>query len=196
MRHSILNAIFLVLAALPAAAAPILTVAPSSIELSPTQTVLALEVDPNGTPVSTLLFNLSSLATGIEIVNILSAEPGIISALLSRPRYELHRWHTHGGGLHAGQPARPERGVHGCVLQHDSDRPNGRGGGGGSRAGNGGSLLVGAARSGRSSPPAAPHVHQGVQQPLIDSVTKEATTNARGDVVAIGESIELLPTRA
>jgi hypothetical protein len=79
MRHSILGAVFLVLAALPATAAPILTVAPSSIELSPTQTVLTLEVDPNGTPVSTLLFNLSSLATGIEIVNILSAEPGIIN---------------------------------------------------------------------------------------------------------------------
>ena len=79
MRYAILGAVFLVLAALPAATAPILTVTPSSIELSPTQTVLTLEVDPNGTPVSTLLFNLSSLATDVEIVSSLSAEPGIIN---------------------------------------------------------------------------------------------------------------------
>jgi len=79
MRYSILNAVLLFLTALPAAAAPILTVAPSSIELSPTQTALTLEVDPNGTPISTLLFNLSSVATGLEIVDIVSAEPGIIN---------------------------------------------------------------------------------------------------------------------
>jgi hypothetical protein len=79
MRYSILGAIFLVLSALPAAAAPILTVSPSSIDLSPTQTVLTFEVDPNGTPVSTLLFNLSCLALGAEIVGIQSAEPGIIN---------------------------------------------------------------------------------------------------------------------
>ncbi len=79
MRHSILGAVLLVMAAFSAAAAPILTVTPSLIELSPAQTVLTLEVDPNGTPVSTLLFNLSSLATDVEIVSILSAEPGIIN---------------------------------------------------------------------------------------------------------------------
>jgi hypothetical protein len=79
MRHAILSAIILVLAALPAAAAPILSVTPSSIELSPTQTVLTFDVDPNGTAISTLLFNLSSLASGLEIVGIVSAEPGIIS---------------------------------------------------------------------------------------------------------------------
>lgn len=79
MRHSMIEAILLLLAALPAAAAPILTVTPSTINLSPTQTVLTFEVDPNGTPVSTLLFNLSSLETDIEIVGIASAEPGIIN---------------------------------------------------------------------------------------------------------------------
>ena len=74
-----LSAVSLVLVALPAAAAPILTVAPSSIDFSPTQTVLTFEVDPNGTPLSSLLFNFSSLATGVEIVDIVSAEPGIIN---------------------------------------------------------------------------------------------------------------------
>lgn len=80
MWHSILGAVSLVLAALSAAAAPILTVTPSLIDFSPTQTVLTFEVDPNGTPVSTLLFNVSSFATDIEIVSIVSAEPGIIIA--------------------------------------------------------------------------------------------------------------------
>jgi hypothetical protein len=79
MRHSILNAALLLLAAFPAAAAPILTVTPSSIDLSPTQTLLTFEVDPNGTAVSTLLFNLSSLETDVEIVGITSAEPGFIN---------------------------------------------------------------------------------------------------------------------
>jgi hypothetical protein len=79
MRYSIPMAALLVLMALPAAAAPILTVTPSSIDLSPTQTLLTFEVDPNGTPVSTLLFNLSSLETDVEIVGIASAEPGIIN---------------------------------------------------------------------------------------------------------------------
>ncbi len=78
MRTSIPGAVLLVLAAVPAAATPILTVAPSAIVESPTQTVLTFDVDPNGTLVSTLLFNLSSLATGLEIVGIQSAEPGII----------------------------------------------------------------------------------------------------------------------
>jgi hypothetical protein len=79
MCHSILVAVSLILAALPAAAAPILTVTPSSIDLSPTPTVLTFEVDPNGTPVSTFLFNLSALATDVEIAGIQSAEPGIIN---------------------------------------------------------------------------------------------------------------------
>jgi hypothetical protein len=79
MRHSTIDAILLLLAALPATAAPILTVTPSAIDLSPTQTLLTFEVDPNGTPVSTLLFNLSSLETDVEIVGIASAEPGIIN---------------------------------------------------------------------------------------------------------------------
>jgi hypothetical protein len=83
MRASIPGAVLLVLAALPAAATPILTVTPSAIAKSPTQTVLTLDVDPNGTPLSTLLFNVSSLATGLEIVGIQSAEPGTI--LVSGP---------------------------------------------------------------------------------------------------------------
>ena len=78
MRYSILITAFLCLATLPAVAAPILTVTPSSIGLSPTQNVLTFDVDPNGTEISTLLFNLSSLASGLEIVGIQSAEPGII----------------------------------------------------------------------------------------------------------------------
>lgn len=79
MWYSILGVVSLALAALPAAAAPILMVSPSSIDLSPTETVLTFEVDPNGTPVSTLLFNLRCLASGAEIVGIQSAEPGIIN---------------------------------------------------------------------------------------------------------------------
>ncbi|HEY5658453.1 MAG TPA: PEP-CTERM sorting domain-containing protein [Myxococcota bacterium] len=79
MRNAIASIFFIALAAFPAAAAPILTIAPSAIDLSPTQTLLTLEVDPNGTAVSTLLFNLSSAATDIEIVGIASAEPGIIN---------------------------------------------------------------------------------------------------------------------
>ena len=79
MRYSIPIAAFLISMALPVAAAPILTVTPSSIDLSPAQTLLTFEVDPNGTPVSTLLFNLSSLETDVEIVGIDSAEPGIIN---------------------------------------------------------------------------------------------------------------------
>jgi len=78
MRASITTAALIVLAGFPAAAAPILTVTPSSIAESPTQTVLTFDVDPNGTPVSTLLFNLSSIAAGLEIVGIQSAEPGTI----------------------------------------------------------------------------------------------------------------------
>jgi hypothetical protein len=79
MRYSIPIVAFLVLGALRGAAAPILTVTPSAIDLSPTQTLLTFEVDPNGTPVSTLLFNLSSLETDVEIVSVTSAEPGIIN---------------------------------------------------------------------------------------------------------------------
>jgi hypothetical protein len=79
MWYSILGAFSLVLAAFPTAAAPILTVSPSSIDFSPTQTLLTFEVDPNGTPVSTLLFNLSCLASGAEIVDIQSAEAGIMN---------------------------------------------------------------------------------------------------------------------
>lgn len=79
MRHPIPTAIVLLLAALPAAADPILSVTPSSIDLAPTQTVLTFAVDPNGTLVSTLLFNLSSVASGLGIVGIQSAEPGIIT---------------------------------------------------------------------------------------------------------------------
>jgi hypothetical protein len=78
MRASIAGAVLLVLAALPAAATPILTVTPSAIGGSPAQTVLTFDVDPNATPVSTLLFNLSSVASGLEIVGIQSAEPGTI----------------------------------------------------------------------------------------------------------------------
>jgi len=79
MSRSISLAIILLVAALPAAADPILTVTPSSVALSPTQTVLTFEVDPNGTEVSTLLFNVTALASGLEIVAIGSAEPGIIN---------------------------------------------------------------------------------------------------------------------
>jgi hypothetical protein len=78
MRKSILSAALLVWVAVPAAAAPILTITPSTIALAPAQTVLTIDVDPNGTLVSTLLFNFSSLATGLEIVGVSSAEPGII----------------------------------------------------------------------------------------------------------------------
>lgn len=83
MRFSITTAALIVLTGIPAAAAPILTVTPGSIAQSPTQTVLNFDVDPNGTPVSTLLFNLSSDAAGLEIVGIQSAEPGNI--LVSGP---------------------------------------------------------------------------------------------------------------
>ena len=78
MRASIPGAVLLVMAALPAAATPILTVTPSAIAESPTQTVLTFDVDPDGMLVSTLLFNLSSVSTGLEIVGIQSAEPGTI----------------------------------------------------------------------------------------------------------------------
>jgi hypothetical protein len=77
MRRTILIAASLLLA-LPAAADPILTVTPSTIALSPTQTVLTFDVDPSDTPLAGLLFNLSSLASGLEIVSIASAEPGVI----------------------------------------------------------------------------------------------------------------------
>jgi hypothetical protein len=62
-------------AALPATADPILTVTPSAdVALSPTQTVLTFQVDPNDLPLAGLLFNFSALASGLQIVAIQSLD--------------------------------------------------------------------------------------------------------------------------
>ena len=70
----------LALLALPASAAPILSVTPSTIDLSPTQTVLTFSVDPSDTPLAAMLLNLSSLASGLQIVSIQSLDPDVATA--------------------------------------------------------------------------------------------------------------------
>ena len=60
-----------------ALAAPILTATPSSSALSPTQTVLTLSVDPHGTPVAALDFDLSSLSAGLQILAVQSLNPEV-----------------------------------------------------------------------------------------------------------------------
>jgi hypothetical protein len=63
-----------------ASAVPILIVSPSTIDLSPAQTLLTFEVDPNGTPLSALVLNLSALASGLEIVDITAIDVEIIDS--------------------------------------------------------------------------------------------------------------------
>ena len=81
MRKSLLVLPALLLLAPEAFAAPILTVTPSSIELSPTQTVITFGVDfdadPSLTPVSAIVLNLSSLTSGLQILAIASLDPAI-----------------------------------------------------------------------------------------------------------------------
>lgn len=67
------------IAALPASADPILSVSTSTILLTPTTTTIQFDVDPNDTPLSAFVLNLSALATGLEIVSI-QAEPGFFSS--------------------------------------------------------------------------------------------------------------------
>lgn len=65
----------LLLASLPATADPILSVTPSAdVALSPTQTVLTFQVDPNDLPLAGLVFNFSALASGLTIVAIQSLD--------------------------------------------------------------------------------------------------------------------------
>jgi MYXO-CTERM domain-containing protein len=64
------------LLAAPASAAPIPVVAPTSIDLAPTQTLIAFSIDPNGTPVSAFQLDLSALVAGLTVVSI-TPEPGI-----------------------------------------------------------------------------------------------------------------------
>lgn len=80
IRNSALSGLAAVLLlALPASADPILSVTPTSIALSPTQTVLSFSVDPNGTDIAGLQLNLSALASGLVITSIQSLD-GEISA--------------------------------------------------------------------------------------------------------------------
>jgi hypothetical protein len=76
VRSVVLSGILFLLA-LPAAAAPILNVAPSLISLSATQTVITFDVDPNGTALSAVVINLSALASGLQIVSIQSPDAEI-----------------------------------------------------------------------------------------------------------------------
>jgi hypothetical protein len=79
-RTSALSAAVLLVLAIPASGAPILSATPSTIALSPTQTVITFAVDPNDTPLAALVFNLSALASGLEIVGIQSLDAQIITS--------------------------------------------------------------------------------------------------------------------
>ena len=63
----------------PAGAAPVLDVTPTAVALSPTQTLLTLRVDPNGTALTSLVFDLSALASGLEIVAAASLAPDVVA---------------------------------------------------------------------------------------------------------------------
>jgi len=78
-RNFVLSGIFCLLA-LPASAAPILNMTTSSIALSPTQTSITFSVDPNGTPLAAIVVNLSSLASGLQIVSIASLDAEIFTS--------------------------------------------------------------------------------------------------------------------
>ena len=76
MRLSIFAGLSAAWLALPAAAAPILEVSPSTIADSPTQTVITITVNPNGTDLAGITLNFSALASGLQIdaINSLDAE--------------------------------------------------------------------------------------------------------------------------
>jgi hypothetical protein len=78
MRKGLLAVVSSLGLSLPASAAPILNVSTSAIADSPTQTVITFSVNPNGTPLAGLVLNFWALASGLEIVDIASSEPGII----------------------------------------------------------------------------------------------------------------------
>jgi hypothetical protein len=61
-----------------ASAEPILTVVPDVIPHSPT--VVTVEVDPNGTPLSGVLLNFSSLASGLEMIDVVATDVEIESS--------------------------------------------------------------------------------------------------------------------
>src|SRR4029450_584137 len=43
-------------------------------------TVITFDVDPNGTPLSAVLINLSSLASGLAMLSILTSDPDVVTS--------------------------------------------------------------------------------------------------------------------
>lgn len=89
-------AAWLGLVAIPASADPILDVTPSTIDLSPSLTVITLQVDPADTPLSALVLTLSGLASGLEIVGIAPLDPFIFT---SGPTLTGGNWEASFGGF-------------------------------------------------------------------------------------------------
>jgi hypothetical protein len=73
----IVFAVFVILVASVSSANPFLTPSTNAIELSPTTTLISFEVDPNGTPLSALLLNFSSLASGLAMLAVTPADAEI-----------------------------------------------------------------------------------------------------------------------
>lgn len=68
----------------------IITVTPDVIELSPPSTVLQFDVDPNGEEIAAIVINLSSLVSGLQMINIISLDPEITtSGPLNTPPWSL-----------------------------------------------------------------------------------------------------------
>ena len=72
--------VFGILLASASSADPILTVLPDEIELSPTTTVVTVVVDPNDTPLSAVVLNFSSLASGLEMLAVTPTDAEITSS--------------------------------------------------------------------------------------------------------------------
>jgi hypothetical protein len=67
-----------ILIASESSASPTLMLSTPSIALSPTETMITITVDPNGTPLSALVLNFSGLATELTILDpVTPIEPGI-----------------------------------------------------------------------------------------------------------------------
>ncbi len=73
----IASAVFVILVASASSGDPILTPSTNEIALSPTTTVISFEVDPNGTPLSALVLNFSSLASGLAMLAVAPADAEI-----------------------------------------------------------------------------------------------------------------------
>jgi len=71
------SAVFAILFASVASAAPILTLSTTSIALSPTTTLISFEVDPDDTPLSALVFNFTALASGLAINVVTPIDPEV-----------------------------------------------------------------------------------------------------------------------